>query len=95
MSSAEHLSLRQKRRRICTNLAKLEPLVADYHAELASVEAEILRLDPQLWLPPRRYKPNPVFVRQELPRLTLAILRGFGGLWRCGTLLGWRWPRRG
>jgi hypothetical protein len=32
-------------------------------------------LDPQLWLPPSRYKPNPVFARQELPRLTLTILR--------------------
>jgi hypothetical protein len=62
-------------RRICANLAKLEPLVADYHAKLAAVDAAILTLDPQLWLPPRRYKPNPVFKRQELPRLTLAILR--------------------
>ena len=61
MPDTELQSLRRKRRRICANLAKLEPLVADYHAKLASVEAAILAIDPQLWLPPRRYKPNPVF----------------------------------
>jgi hypothetical protein len=53
----------------------LEPMVADYHAKLATVEAAILAIDPQLWLPPRRYKPNPVFARQELPRLVMGILR--------------------
>ena len=75
MPDTELQSLRRKRRRICANLAKLEPMVTDYHAKLAAVEARILALDPQLWLPPRRYKPNPVFARQELPRITLAILR--------------------
>jgi hypothetical protein len=43
--------------------------------KLAAIEARILALDPQLWLPSRRYKQNPVFAHQELPRLTLAILR--------------------
>jgi hypothetical protein len=47
MPSPVLLSLRQKRRRMCANLAKLEPLVEDYHAKLASVEAKM----PQLWLP--------------------------------------------
>jgi hypothetical protein len=75
MSETGLQSLRRKRRRIHANLTQLEPLVADYHAKLAAVEAAILALDPQLWLPPRRYKPNPVFARQELPRLTMAILR--------------------
>ena len=59
----------------CDNLVKLEPAVADYHIKLARVEAAILAIDPRLWLPPRRYKRNPVFKRQELPRLTMAILR--------------------
>ena len=78
MPDTELQSLRRKRRRICAKLAKLEPLVADYHAKLATVEAAILAIDPQLWLPPRRYKPNPVFARGELPRLAMAIMRAEG-----------------
>jgi hypothetical protein len=84
MPDTELLSLRRKRRRICANLAKLEPLLADYHAKFASVEADILRLDPQLWLPLRRYKPNPVFARQGCP----------GSRWRSCGKRGSRWPRR-
>jgi hypothetical protein len=82
MPDTELASLRRKRRRICANLTKLEPMVADYHAKLATVEAAILAIDPQLWLPPRRYKPNPAFARQELPRLVMGILRGLGFLIR-------------
>lgn len=58
MPDTELQSLRRKHRCICANLAKLEPMVADYHAKLTKVEAAILAIDPQLWLPPRRYKPN-------------------------------------
>ncbi len=65
MPDTELANLRRRRCRIHANLAKLEPLVADYHAKLAQVEAAIMALDPQLWLPPRRYKRNPVFARQE------------------------------
>ena len=35
----------------------------------------MMELDPQLWLPPRRYKPNPHFARNELPRIAMAVLR--------------------
>jgi hypothetical protein len=70
--------LRAKRRRICAQLRKLEPLLAGYHAKLAEVEAAILALDPQLWLPPRTYKTNGVFARGEFPRLALAIMREEG-----------------
>ena len=75
MSETELQSLRRKRRRVCANLAKLEPMVADYRANLCVIEARMQTLDPRLWLPPRRYKPNPVFKRQELPRLVMGILR--------------------
>jgi len=54
---------------------KVEPMVADYHAKLAKVEPAVLAIDPQLWLPPRRHKPNPVFKRQELSRLVMGVLR--------------------
>ncbi len=75
MADTELQSLRRKRRRVCANLTKLEPLGAGYHARLAEIEARMQDLDPRLLLPPRRYKANPVFARQELPRLTMAILR--------------------
>jgi hypothetical protein len=37
-----------------------------------------MELAPELELPPRFRKPNPVFARGELPRLALAILREAG-----------------
>jgi hypothetical protein len=67
--------LRRHRRRICAQLRKLEPLVADYQAKLARIEARMQELDPQLWMPPRHYRPNPVFARGELPRLAMTIMR--------------------
>jgi hypothetical protein len=67
--------LRRQRRRICAQLRKFEPLVADYQAKLARIEARMQELDPQLWVPPRHYRPNPVFARGELPRLAMAIMR--------------------
>lgn len=76
--AAELGRLRRQRRRIHAQLAKLEPLIEGYRAKLARVEARILELDPQLWLPPRRYQPNPIFARTELPRLALEIMRAEG-----------------
>lgn len=59
-------------------LAKLEPLVAGYHSKLARIDAGIQELDPQLLLPPRRYRKNPYFERGELPRLAMQIMREAG-----------------
>lgn len=67
--------LRRARRCVVANLRRLEPLVAGYQAKLARLDAQIQELDPRLPLPPRHYKPNPVFARGELPRLVMAILR--------------------
>jgi len=72
-------TLRRKRRRIHAQLDKLEPLLAGYRAKLSDINAAIHALDPQLWMPPRRYAVNPVFARQELPRLALSILREADG----------------
>ena len=69
--------LRAKRIRIHKALDKLEPMIAGYRAKLAEVEAAIQALAPELPLPTRHrtYQPNPYFVRGELPRIALAILR--------------------
>lgn len=71
-------NLRTQRRRVIANLRRLEPLVASYQAKLAAIEAGIQELDPRLPIPPRHYKPNPVFARGELPRLAMDIMRAEG-----------------
>lgn len=78
MSRTELEKLRRTRSQIHFQLGKLEPLVAGYHAKLTEVEARMLELDPQFWLTPRRYKANPYFARNELPRLAITILREAG-----------------
>lgn len=78
MRDSELTKLRRKRSRVHQALDRLEPLVADYRAKLAELEAAIQVLAPELQLHPRRYKPNPVFARGELPRLALTILREAG-----------------
>ncbi len=49
--------------------------VESYAFRLAQIEARIQAISPELELPPRFRKPNPVFARTELTRLALAILR--------------------
>jgi len=70
--------LRAARIAVHKNLARLEPEIARARARLAAIEAEMHAIEPQLWLQPRRYKPNPIFARGELPRLALAVLREAG-----------------
>ncbi len=74
MKQLEVANLHRQRRRMHAQLAKLEPLIEGYRTKLAQVETRILELDPQLWLPPRRYQPNAIFARKELPRLVLEIM---------------------
>ena len=71
--------LRSKRSRVHRALDRLEPMVADYRAKLAGLEAAIQVIAPELQLHPRRYKPNPVFARNELPRLALDVMRQAAG----------------
>lgn len=75
MRDPDLTKLRRKRSRVHQALDRLEPMVADYRAKLAELEAAIQALAPELQLHPRRYKPNPVFARDELPRLALAVMR--------------------
>ena len=78
MRDSDLTKLRRKRSRVHQALDRLEPPVADYRAKLAELEAAIQGLAPELQLHPRRYKPNPVFARGELPRLALAVMREAG-----------------
>jgi len=77
-----------KRRRIHAQLDNLEPLVAGYRAMLRDVNAAIQELDPQLFIPPRRYQANPVFKRGGLPRTALAVRREAGELRRSVSAQG-------
>ena len=70
--------LRRKRSRIHFQLAKHERMVAIYREKLAGIEAAIRELSPELDLPVRFRRPNPVFVRGELPRVVLDVLREAG-----------------
>lgn len=78
MKDSDLTKLRRARARVHHQINLLEPLLDGYRAKLADLEAQIHALAPELNLPPRRYKPNPYFVRGELPRLVLAILRDAG-----------------
>src|ERR1700722_12863650 len=78
MPEKEQTRLRRHRRGVVAQLRKLEPLVAGYQAKLARIDARLRELDPDLFIAPRHYKPNPVFKRQELPRLAMAIMREEG-----------------
>src|SRR5690242_16305109 len=68
-----------RRSRCHFKLKQAELVVEDYAFRLAQIEAQIQTLAPSLNLPPRFYKPNPVFARNELPRLVMSILREAGG----------------
>ena len=82
MGYSDITKLRRARLRVTRQLAKLEPMVEGYRAKLAQIEARILEIDPQLWLPPRRYQPQPYFARRELPRLVMQIMREANGVAR-------------
>lgn len=78
MPEKETTRLRRQRRRVVANLRTLEPQVAIYREKLDRIDARLRELDPELFIAPRHYKPNPVFTRQELPRLAMAIMREEG-----------------
>ena len=71
-------TLRRRRLYIHRQLDRYEPLVARLRENLAECEAAMRAIRPELFLLPRRYKDNPYFVRGELPRLALQIMREAG-----------------
>jgi hypothetical protein len=78
MSFSELANLRRARVRVHAQLNKLEPQVASYRAKLADLESRIQAIAPDLFIQPRRYKPNPVFARGEMTRMALDVLREAG-----------------
>jgi len=76
-----HPDLRNLRRvRVYTHkqIDRLQPQLDRLKARLAEVEAEIQAIAPELQLPPRRYKPNPIFARGDFTRTLYAVLRQAG-----------------
>lgn len=70
--------LRRQQRNALRRIEKLEPLLAECRAKLASIEARITALAPELPLEIKRRKPNPIFVPKELPRLAMQVMREAG-----------------
>lgn len=72
-------NLRRKRLYIHRQLDRLEPAVERLRASLAETNAAIQAVAPELLLPPRRHKPNPIFGIGELPRMVREIMRDADG----------------
>jgi hypothetical protein len=67
--------LRRARSRAHFALKQAETLAQGYRDQLADLEARIQAIAPDLQLQPRLRKPNPIFVRGELRRLAIDMLR--------------------
>jgi hypothetical protein len=78
MPESELTKLRRGRLRVHRQLGKLEPMVAAYQEKLAKINARIQVISPELDLPHRAYRKNPLFERKELPRLVMRIMREAG-----------------
>jgi len=72
-------NLRRKRLYIHKQLNRLEPAVSTLRASLVETDARIQAECPDLNLPPRFHKANPIFGIGELPRLVREIMRDAGG----------------
>jgi len=70
--------LRRARSRCHFALKQAERLAESYRDKLADLEARIQAIAPDLQLPPRLRKPNPIFERGELRRLAIDMLRVAG-----------------
>jgi len=78
MGDSELTKLRRARTRCHKALKQSEELAEGYRAKLADLEAHIQAIAPDLKLPARFHRPNPYFVRGELRRLAIDMLREAG-----------------
>jgi hypothetical protein len=77
--SNPHLArLRLARVRCNENIARLESSLVLQRNRREAIEAAIHDLEPELRLPPPKLRPNPIFVRNEIARLALGVLRDSG-----------------
>jgi hypothetical protein len=72
---SEIIRLRRRRQNLRRQIAKHERQIANTTVKLRGVEQEILALDPQFDLTPREHTRNPYFVRNELGRMVVDVLR--------------------
>ena len=75
MSDRTLANLRRARIRCHKSLKQAEAQVDRYKVNLAEIEAAIYEIAPELDLPLRFCKPNPIFARGEMSRLVLDVLR--------------------
>ncbi len=71
-------NLRRARSRVHMRIDQHERMLQGYRDKLASLEAEIHAIAPELALQPARRRSNPVFARGELTRFALDVLREEG-----------------
>jgi hypothetical protein len=76
--ATELANLRRARSLCHFRLKQAEGLAQSYRDKLSGLESRIRAIAPELDLPARFRRPNPVFARTELTRLALAILREAG-----------------
>jgi hypothetical protein len=74
----ELANLRRVRIYTQRQLAKWEPILADLRAKLEATEAAIQAIAPELKLTARFHRPNPIFPKGEMTRMTLDVLREAG-----------------
>jgi hypothetical protein len=75
MPETEITKLRRARIRCHKSLKQTEALLGACQAKLAGIEAAIYAIAPELDLPLRFRKPNPIFARGEFSRFILDVLR--------------------
>jgi hypothetical protein len=75
MGHTELSNLRRAQSRCHVRLKQAEELAQSYRDKLADLEARIRAIAPELELPPRHRRRNPIFARGELPRLARTFLR--------------------
>ena len=75
MPETEITKLRRARIRCHKSLKQTEALLAGYQAKLAGIEAAIYAIAPEMDLPLRFRKANPIFARGEFSRFILDVLR--------------------
>ena len=72
---SELADLRRQRQRCHIALKQHAAQTKAYEARLARIEAAIVAIDPAALIPARTHKPNLIFVRGEMTRLVLTVLR--------------------